>query len=65
MEIVFNSSKKDVTELTINGTYRKKWYGTKNDVNLSIFLIKSAKCYSSLLRKIREIFTQMETNFNE
>ena len=46
-------------------THSKKWYGTKNDMDLSIFLIISSKCYSSLVSKIHEIFNQMETNFNE
>ena len=43
----------------------KKWHGTKTDMDLSIFLIISPECYSSLVSKIHEIFTQMETNFNE
>ena len=45
-------------------TLSKNWYGAKNDIDLSIFLIISTKFYSSLVYKIHELFTQME-NFNE
>ena len=37
----------------------------KSDIDQSIFLITSTKCYSSLVRKMREIFTQAKTNFND
>ena len=45
--------------------HSKKWYVTKDDMDLSIFLIISIKCYISLVCKIHEIFTQMENTFNE
>ena len=46
-------------------TLSKNLYGTKNDMDPSIFLIALTKGYSSLVCKMHGIFTQTETNFNE
>ena len=46
-------------------TLCKNLYGTKNDMDPSIFLIALTKGYSSLVCKMHGIFTQTETNFNE